>query len=75
MELAGVGDPLVDEDEGGAVVGEQLAEGVAGIGGALVVGTDAVEGGARLVRAAGGMAQLPGKLAPEGAHLGAVRLG
>ena len=75
MELAGVGDILVDEDQGGAVVCQQLAEGVAGVGGVLVVGAHALEGGARLARAAGGMAELPGKLAPQRAHLGAVGLG
>ncbi|MCZ0937357.1 MAG: hypothetical protein OXJ55_01870, partial [Caldilineaceae bacterium] len=59
-----VGDPLVDEDEGGAVVGEQLAKGVAGVGGFFVVGAHAIEGDAGLVQPAGGVAQLSGEFAP-----------
>ena len=75
VQLAGVGDILVDQDQGWAVVCQQLTEGVAGIGGFLVVGAHAFVGSARLALAAGGMAELPGKLAPQSAHLGAVRLG
>ena len=75
VQLAGVGDILVDQDQGRAVVCQQLTEGVAGVGGVLVVGAHAFVGSARFAVAAGGMAQLPGKLAPQGAHLRAVRLG
>ena len=75
VQLAGVGDPLVDQDQGRAVVGQQLTQHVAGIGGALVVGAHPLKGSARRGRAAGAMAQLPGKLAPQRAYLRAVRLG
>ena len=75
VQLAGVGDILVDQDQGRAVVCQQLTEGVAGVGGVLVVGAHAFVGSARFAVAASGMAQLPGKLAPQSAHLGAVRLG
>src|SRR5690606_35053948 len=65
VELAGVGDPLVDQDEAGAVVVEERAERVAGVGGVLVVGADALVGAAGLLEAAGAEAELPRQLAPE----------
>ena len=67
VELAGVGHPLVDQDQARPVLVEQLAEHVAGAGRLLVVGLDA---GERLLAA-----ELPGQLAPERAHHGAVGLG
>ena len=57
VQLAGIGHPLVDEDEAGAVVDKELAQLVAGVGGAGVVGRDAVVGGPA--------AQLPGQFAPQ----------
>ena len=64
VKLAGVGDPLVDEDQAGAVIVEELAQRIAGVRRLLVVGCDAVE---RLPAA-----QLPRQLAPEGSNDRAV---
>ena len=65
-ELAGVGDPLVDQNDGRAELREQLAHQVAGVGaGAVGVGDDRVP-----LRTA----ELPGQLAPQRVHHGAVRL-
>ena len=67
VELARVGHPLVDQDQARPVLVEQLAQHVAGAGRLLVVGLDARE---RLLAA-----ELPGQLAPQRAHDGAVGLG
>ncbi len=66
VKLAGVGHPLVDEDEARAVVVHQFAQHVAGAGGSLVVGAQAIIG-----RPA---AQLPGQFAPQGVDDRAVGL-
>ena len=67
VELARIGDPLVDQDQARPILVEQLAQHVAGAGRLLIVGLDARE---RLLAA-----KLPGQLAPERAHDGAVGLG
>ena len=67
VELARVGDPLVDQDQTRSVLDEKLAQPVAGAGGMLVVSGHARE---RL-----GSAELPRQLAPEGLYHGAVGLG
>ena len=67
VELAGVGHPLVDQDQARPVLVEQLAQHVAGVGRLLVVGLDARVG---LLAA-----ELPGQLAPQRADHGAVGLG
>ena len=65
-ELAGISDPLVDQNDGRAELREQLAHQVAGVGaGAVGVGDDRVP-----LRTA----ELPGQLAPQRVHHSAVRL-
>ena len=66
VELAGVGDPLVDEDEARAEFVEELAKGVACISGRTVIGGDT---GVSL-----GSAELVGEFAPEGVYDRAVGL-
>ncbi len=67
MKLACVGDPLVDQDQAGAVFDEQLAQHVAGTGRLFIVGFDARESFLS--------AELPRQLAPKRTHDGAVGLG
>ena len=66
VELTRIGHPLVDQDEAGAILLEQLAQRIAGAGRPFVVGVDAGKG--RLTP------ELPGQLAPQRAHHGAVGL-
>ena len=66
VELAGIGHPLVDQDQAGAVLVHQLAQHVARAGGPLVVGAHPLIGSAA--------PQLPGQLAPQGAHQRTVGL-
>ena len=67
VQLARVGDPLVDQDQARPVLDEKLLQHVAGARRALVVGRDA-----RVRRRA---PQLPRQLAPQRPHHRAVRLG
>ena len=64
VELAGIGDPFVDQDQARPVLVHQLAQDVAGAGRLFVVGRDALEGPLA--------AKLPGEFAPQRAHDGAV---
>ena len=66
VQLAGVGDPFVDEDDAGPEVVEQAADGVSRARPRLVGSRDPA------VRIA--TSQLPGKFAPKGVDDGAVRL-
>ena len=66
VQLPGVGDPFVDQDQAGAVLVEQFLERVAGVRGVLVVLLDEL--------VAFLAAKLPGDLAPEGADDGPVGL-
>ena len=74
MELAGVGHPLVDQDEAGAVRVEQLTEPVARIRRPLVILSDELVGLPRLLGAAGRLAELPRQLAPQRVHPRSVGL-
>jgi hypothetical protein len=65
VELASVGDPLVDEDEAGPVRVEELAERIARARRPLVVRADTLERLPRLAGPARRVAELPGELAPE----------
>ncbi|EXI71444.1 MAG: hypothetical protein AW07_03673 [Candidatus Accumulibacter sp. SK-11] len=67
LELARVGDLLVDQDHAGAVIVEQLAQRVAGAGCLLVVSRQPREGWFA--------AKLPGQFAPQRAHDRTVGLG
>ena len=67
MQLAGVGDPLVDEDQAGAVFLEQLPQHIAGAGRVFVI-----SGNARECLLA---AQLPRHLAPQRTYDRAVGFG
>ncbi len=67
MELARVGDPLVDQDQAWPVLGQELAQRVAGTGCTLVIRGDA--------GVPGGTPQLPGQLTPQRPHERPVRLG
>ena len=67
MQLASVGDPLVDEDQAGTVFLEELAQHIAGAGRVLVI-----RGNARECLLA---AQLPRQLAPQRSDDRAVGLG
>ena len=67
VEAPRVGDPLVDEDEGGGVAGDEGPQGVAGVSaGAVRLGDERVGLGAP---------ELPGELPPQGVDDGAVGLG
>ena len=63
-QLSRVGDPFVDEDEGGAVAFEQTPDSVARAGSCGVVRRDHVVGISS--------AQLPREFPPDGVDLGAV---
>ena len=66
VQLAGIGDPFVDQDQAGAILVEEFLQRIAGVGGVLVVLFDEL--------VAFLAAELPGDFAPEGADDGPVGL-
>ena len=67
VQAAGVGDPFVDEDEGGGVAADEGAQGGTGVGAGAVGLRDELVGL--------GAAELPGELAPQRVNDRSVRLG
>ena len=66
VQLAGIGDPFVDQEQAGAILVEEFLQRIAGVGSALVVFFDEL--------VAFLAAELPGDFAPEGADDGPVGL-